>query len=318
MNHFEQQLRILGKEPFESDRLDTLQVNVGKLCNQACLHCHVEAGPRRTEVMSRETVEAVVRVLETHDIANLDITGGAPEMNPHFDYLVEQATGLGKHVMVRSNLTVYFEEGQGHLPGFFRDRRVEVIASLPCYLEGNVDAQRGSGVFEKSMRALRWLNEEGYGHRSTGLVLNLVYNPVGDYLPPPQDQLEEDYRRELSLRYGLVFNHLYVITNVPIGRFQHDLLRTGKYDDYMQRLRDAFNPTTVRSVMCRNLLSVGWDGRLYDCDFNQMINLSVNHGAPTTIFNFDLTRLERRTISTGEHCYACTAGAGSSCGGALI
>ncbi|MBI3922773.1 MAG: arsenosugar biosynthesis radical SAM protein ArsS [Armatimonadetes bacterium] len=317
MNHFEQQLRILGEEPFESDRLDTLQVNLGKLCNQACLHCHVEAGPLRTEIMSRETVEAVVRVLKTHDIPNLDITGGAPEMNPHFEYLVEQATALGKHVRVRSNLTVYFEEGKGHLPRFFRDRRVEVIASLPCYLEGNVDAQRGSGVFEKSLRALRWLNEEGYGHPSTGLVLNLVYNPVGDYLPPPQDQLEEDYRRELSLRYGLVFNHLYVITNVPIGRFRHDLLRTGRYDDYLQRLRDAFNPTTVRSVMCRNLLSVGWDGRLYDCDFNQMINLAVNHGAPTTIFNFDLTRLERRTISTGEHCYACTAGAGSSCGGAL-
>lgn len=301
----------------ESDRIDTLQVNVGKLCNQACLHCHVEAGPLRREIMPRKIVDAVLAVLKRHRIPNLDITGGAPEMNPRFDYLVEQAEGMGKHVMVRSNLTVYFEEGKGYLPEFFRRHHVEVIASLPCYLEENTDSQRGSGVFEKSVQALRLLNAAGYGQAEPSLILNLVYNPVGAYLPPPQVELEADYRRELESRYGIVFNRLYVLANMPVGRFQHSLLRSGEHGQYMQKLRDAFNPATVDGLMCRSLISVGWDGTLYDCDFNQMLNLSVNHGAPATIFDFDMDQLARRRICVGEHCYACTAGAGSSCGGAL-
>ncbi|NCO33876.1 MAG: radical SAM protein [Armatimonadetes bacterium CG2_30_59_28] len=317
MKTFEQRLKLIGMESLQSERIATLQVNVGKLCNQACLHCHVEAGPLRTEIMTRETIEAVLRVLESHDIPNLDITGGAPEMNPHFDYLVEQAAAIGRHVMVRSNLTVYFEEGRQYLPEFFRQHEVEVIASLPCYLKENVDSQRGTGIFDKSIRALRWLNAVGYGKPNAGLVLNLVYNPVGTYLPPRQEGLEVDYKRELGDRYGISFTNLFVITNVPIGRFLHDLVRSGAYETYLQKLRDAFNSATVDSLMCRNLISVGWDGTLFDCDFNQMLNLSVNHGAPTTIFDFDMSQLSRRRICTGEHCYACTAGAGSSCKGVL-
>ena len=314
---FEQKLSTVGKFPLFSDRIDTLQVNMGRLCNQSCKHCHVEAGPHRKEIMSREVVESVVRALGNEAIATVDITGGAPEMNPHFEYLVEQARSHGRHVMVRSNLTVYLEEGKEHIPQFLKQHGVEIIASLPCYLQQNIDAQRGDGVAEKSIRVLRRLNELGYGKPDTGLVLNLVYNPAGPGLPPEQEKLQSDYKRELADRYGVVFNHLYTITNVPIGRFKSTLSAKGTLGRYMATLDEAFNSSVVDSLMCRNLVSIGWDGTLYDCDFNQMLSLPVINEAPRTMKEFDARLLAKRKIATGDHCYACTAGSGSSCGGAL-
>ncbi len=290
---------------------------MGRLCNQSCKHCHVEAGPHRKEIMSREVVESVVRALGNEAIATVDITGGAPEMNPHFEYLVEQARSHGRHVMVRSNLTVYLEEGKEHIPQFLKQHGVEIIASLPCYLQQNIDAQRGDGVAEKSIRVLRRLNELGYGKPDTGLVLNLVYNPAGPGLPPEQEKLQSDYKRELADRYGVVFNHLYTITNVPIGRFKSTLSAKGTLGRYMATLDEAFNSSVVDSLMCRNLVSIGWDGTLYDCDFNQMLSLPVINEAPRTMKEFDARLLAKRKIATGDHCYACTAGSGSSCGGAL-
>jgi radical SAM/Cys-rich protein len=314
---FEQKLSKVGKFPLFSDRVDTLQVNMGKLCNQSCKHCHVEAGPHREEVMSRDVVESVIEALGNEGVTTIDITGGAPEMNPHFELLVEKARALGRHVMVRSNLTVYLEEGKEHIPEFLAKQDVEIIASLPCYLQQNIDAQRGDGVAEKSIRVLRRLNELGYGKPDTGLVLNLVYNPAGPALPPLQEQLEADYKRELADRYGVVFNHLYTITNVPIGRFKNTLSAKGTLGRYMATLDEAFNSGVVDSLMCRNLVSIGWDGTLYDCDFNQMLSLPVIEDAPRSMKEFDLGLLTKRKIATGDHCYACTAGSGSSCGGAL-
>lgn len=314
---FDEKLAEAGKFPLVSDRLDTLQINLGRQCNQSCKHCHVEAGPYRTEVMSRGTIDAVVGALRAHDIPAVDITGGAPEAHPHFAYLVETASALGRHVTVRSNLTIYLEEGKGHLPELLAEHRAAIIASLPCYLQANIDAQRGDGVAEKSIRVLRWLNAIGYGKPDSGLVLHLVYNPAGVSLPPGQQALEADYKRELGQRYGVVFNHLYTITNVPVGRFRKSLSANGRLDEYMQKLDEAFNPQVVDSLMCRNLVSIGWDGTLYDCDFNQMLSLPVDSGAPRSIKEFDPKPLAERKIVIGDHCYACTAGAGSSCGGAL-
>jgi radical SAM/Cys-rich protein len=314
---FEQKLSTVGKFPLFSDRVDTLQVNMGKLCNQSCKHCHVEAGPQRKEIMTREVVEAVVEALGNEGITTVDITGGAPEMNPHFEYLVEKARALGRHVMVRSNLTVYLEPGKEHMPEFLKKHGVEIVASLPCYLEQNIDAQRGDGVAQKSIKVLRWLNELGFGKRDSGLVLNLVYNPAGPALPPSQEKLESDYKRELEERYGVVFHNLYTITNVPIGRFKSTLSAKGTLGRYMETLDEAFNSCVVDSLMCRNLVSIGWDGTLYDCDFNQMLSLPVVNEAPRTMNEFDMNLLAKRKIATGNHCYACTAGSGSSCGGAL-
>lgn len=314
---FEQKLETIGKFPLISERVYTLQVNMGRLCNQSCQHCHVEAGPHREEKMSRDVVESVLRALENEEIATVDITGGAPELSPHFEYLVEKARSLGRQVTVRSNLTVHFEEGKQHLPEFLKDQGVEIMASLPCYLKQNIDAQRGNGVAEKSIRGLRRLNELGYGKPDTGLVLNLVYNPSGSSLPPLQEELEADYRRELARRYGVVFNNLYTITNVPIGRFKNMLSTNGTLGEYMEKLDEAFNASVVDSLMCRNLVSVAWDGTLYDCDFNQMLFLPVTDETARTMKDFDLRLLAKRRIATGDHCYACTAGAGSSCGGAL-
>ena len=314
---FDEKLVQIGQWPLRSIGVETLQVNVGKLCNQTCRHCHVDAGPTRTEVMTRETAELILDVLRRYDIPKVDMTGGAPELNPHFEYLARGARALGRHVMDRSNLTVFFVEGKGHLPEFLRDHQVEIIASMPCYLERNVEAQRGKGVYGKSVEALQWLNRLGYGQPGTGLVLNLVYNPVGPSLPPPQQALEEDYRRELGTRFGIVFNHLYTLTNMPIRRFLTDLVRHGKYSCYMEMLVQTFNPATVEGLMCRTLLSVGWDGMLYDCDFNQMLEMPINHGLPQHIRNFDAFLLTQREIRTGTHCFGCTAGSGSSCTGAL-
>jgi radical SAM/Cys-rich protein len=314
---FDEKLIQIGQWPLRSIGVETLQVNVGKLCNQTCRHCHVDAGPTRTEVMTRETAELILDVLRRYDIPKVDITGGAPELNPHFECLVREARALGRHVMDRSNLTVFFVEGKGHLPEFLRDHQVEIIASMPCYLETNVEAQRGKGVYGKSVEALQWLNRLGYGQPGTGLVLNLVYNPVGPSLPPPQQALEEDYRRELGTRFGIVFNHLYTLTNMPIRRFLTDLVRHGNYSCYMEKLVQTFNPATVEGLMCRTLLSVGWDGMLYDCDFNQMLEMPIDHGLPQHIRNFDAFLLAQREIRTGTHCFGCTAGSGSSCTGAL-
>ncbi len=314
---FKEKLMQVGWSPLQASSVETLQVNVGKRCNQTCRHCHVDAGPTRTEMMTRETAEMVVAALRKHGIPNVDITGGAPELNPNFEYLVRESRALGRHVSDRSNLTVFFVEGQGHLPEFLRDQEVEVIASMPCYLEQNVDAQRGKGVYSKSIEALQWLNRLGYGKPGTGLMLNLVYNPQGTSLPPPQKQLEDDYRRELGSRFGIVFNHLYTITNMPISRFLTDLERHGNFAKYMDLLVEKFNPQTVGGVMCRTLVSVGWDGTLYDCDFNQMLGMPLNHGSPQHIRDFDTYLLARREISTGPHCFGCTAGSGSSCGGTL-
>ena len=265
--------------------------------------------------MTRETMEDCLRAIEAASIPRVDLTGGAPELNPDFRWLVERARGLGCHVIDRCNLTILTLPRFADLPAFLAAHRVEVVASLPSFLARNTDAQRGVGVFDDSIAAIRRLNEHGYGVEGTGLELNLVYNPTGAFLPPRQASIEADFRRELRSRYGLAFNHLYVITNMPINRFLEFLLRSGQYEAYMERLIAAYNPTAAESVMCRSTLSVGWDGRLYDCDFNQQLELPTEPGAPRRIADFDADALARRAIATGLHCYGCTAGAGSSCGG---
>lgn len=315
---FEEKLAGIGRWPLLPVGIETLQVNVGKLCNQTCRHCHVDAGPTRTEIMARETAEQVVEVLRRYAIPHLDITGGAPELNPNFEYLVREARVLGRHVIDRSNLTVLFVSGREQLPEFLRDHEVEVIASMPCYLEENVEAQRGKGVYAKSIAALQRLNRLGYGRPDTGLVLNLVYNPLGPALPPAQQPLEEAYRQQLGERFGIVFNNLYTLTNMPINRFLTDLVRHGNYERYMELLASTFNPATMDGLMCRTLVSVGWDGMLYDCDFNQMLAMPINHGFPQHIRDFDAYLLARREIRTGAHCFGCTAGSGSSCTGAVV
>ena len=313
---FNEKLALLGIE-LRAAPVDTLQVNLGKLCNQACKHCHVDAGPSRTEVMTRETAKAVMDVIHRFRIPTLDITGGAPELNPSFRWLVSEARAADTHVMVRHNLTVMFESGQEDLPAFFRDHEVEVVSSLPYFLEQQTDSQRGRGVFSKSIEALRRLNEVGYGKHGSGLVLNLVYNPVGAFLPPSQSSIEADFKRELSSRYDIAFNRLYTITNMPINRFLDYLRRSGNEERYMRKLLQAFNPNTVDGLMCRTLVSVDWTGKLYDCDFNQMLDLGIDSELPQTIENFDPAKFAARRITTGSHCFGCTAGAGSSCGGAV-
>ena len=314
---FEQALADSGLWPLRATGIQALQVNVGKLCNQTCRHCHVDAGPERREVMSRETMRRCLDVLAKTDIPTLDITGGAPEMNPHFRWLVEQAHSLCRHVIDRCNLTVLLAPHFEDLQDFLAKHHVEVIASLPCYLPENTDWQRGEGVFEKSITALQRLNAAGYGQPDSGLVLTLVYNPVGPSLPPPQATLEDAYRRELSARYGVVFSRLFTITNMPISRFLDDLVQHGWYEEYMGRLVAAYNPKAAAGVMCRTTLSVGWDGRLYDCDFNQMLDLGLAPGLPRHIRDFDQALLTSRRIVTGQHCYGCTAGSGSGCQGTI-
>ena len=259
--------------------VDVLQVNMGKYCNQACIHCHVESGPSRTEMMNRQTVDAVLRFLKTTNIPTVDITGGAPELNPNFDHLVLSARHLGRRVMDRCNLTVIFEPGKDYLPDFFKTHGVELVCSLPCYSEENVDRQRGRGTFDLSIRALQILNRLGYGRPASDLILNLVYNPVGPQLPPPQPQLEQDYRAELGAKFGIEFNHLYCLANMPITRYETHLKLTHEYDSYMDLIERSYNAATIDHVMCRNLISVGWDGLVYDCDFNQMLELPLRDAA---------------------------------------
>ena len=302
--------------PVTRGKLETLQVNLGYLCNLSCLHCHVNAGPERTEIMDRETVDAVLALLDRADLQTLDLTGGAPELNPHFRYLVREARALGVKVIDRCNLTVLMEPGQEDLGEFLADNQVEISASLPCYLEENVEAQRGKGVYGTSIEVLRQLNALGYGAE---LVLNLVYNPVGPTLPPPQPALEAEYRRELDQRFGIRFNQLLTITNMPISRFGAVLLSQDQYVPYMNLLRDNFSEPNMETLMCRSLLSVDWRGYLYDCDFNQMLEMSLlasdRHRHVTEVASS--MSLAGDLIATGEHCYGCTAGQGSSCGGAL-
>ncbi len=298
--------------------LEILQVNTGKLCNQACLHCHVEAGPRRTELMERRTIDRLLDLLAAAPgVRTVDITGGAPELNAHFRHLVLGARRLGRDVIDRCNLTVFFEPGQEDTPRFLAREGVHIIASLPCYTPGNVDRQRGSGAFEKSLRALALLNGLGYGSGDPALRLDLVYNPLGASLPGEQAGLERDYKRQLGDAYGIRFDRLYTITNMPIRRFLHDLEREGRLEEYMALLVRHFNPQAALGVMCRSLVSVGWDGTLYDCDFNQMLELGQG-GRIRTIWEIErLEDLQSLPIATGEHCFGCTAGAGSSCGGAI-
>jgi radical SAM/Cys-rich protein len=301
-------------------RVETLQINVGKLCNQACHHCHVDAGPRRSEIMTPETAERLIGLLAaTTMVDTVDITGGAPELNPSFRRLVEAARGGGRRVVDRCNLTVLFEDGLASLPQFLAANQVELVCSLPCYTAENVDRQRGVGVFDRSIEALRLLNDIGYGLPGSGLGLSLVYNPVGAFLPPPQADLQAKYREELRRLFGIEFHRLLTITNMPIARFAEQLARQGEYARYMGLLVNHFNPATVDGLMCRTMVSIGWNGALYDCDFNQMLDLPLAGGrGPLTIdgvTSFD--ELADDPIATGPHCFGCTAGAGSSCGGAL-
>jgi radical SAM/Cys-rich protein len=313
---FERKLAEANLSPLRATGITVFQINVGKLCNQVCAHCHVDAGPDRKEIMSRETAELCIRALAQTDIPVVDITGGAPELNPNFRWLVEQARALGRHVMDRCNLTVLLLPSQADLAEFLARHQVEVIASLPYFRAAQTDAQRGRGVFDKSIEALRRLNALGYGREGSGLLLNLVYNPVGAFLPPKQEAVEKQFQRELERQFGVVFNRLYAITNMPISRFLEFLRASGNYEGYMQRLVNAFNPAAAAGVMCRYTLSVGWDGTLYDCDFNQMLELPIGNGAPQHIRDFDAAKLHTRRIVTANHCYGCTAGAGSSCAGA--
>ncbi|RIK75079.1 MAG: radical SAM protein [Planctomycetota bacterium] len=314
---FDESLQRCSQFPLVAGGVEVLQVNVGKVCNQTCAHCHVDAGPDRRESMSQETAEACLAVLARTDIPTLDITGGAPEMNPQFRRLVEGARNLGRRAIDRCNLTILVAPGFEDLAAYLAEHEVEIVASLPCYLEENTDRQRGDGVFARSIEALRELNSLGYGRGNSKHILTLVYNPVGVSLPPDQDELEAAYREQLAARHGVAFDRLYTIANMPISRFLDDLLRSGKYEAYMQKLIDAFNPAAVEGLMCRTTLSVDWRGRLYDCDFNQMLDLPLAEDMPRTIFEFDAERLAGRRIATGPHCFGCTAGAGSSCQGAI-
>lgn len=314
---FEEKMGTAGLNPLHSTGITVFQINVGKLCNQTCRHCHVDAGPDRKEVMTRETAELSIQALAKTAIPNVDITGGAPELNPNFRWLVEQAVGLGRRVMDRCNLSVLLLPSQIDLASFLAEHKVEVIASLPYFREAQTDAQRGEGVFAKSMTALRRLNGLGYGVKGSGLVLNLVHNPVGAFLPPKQQAIEALFRSELERRHGVVFNNLYTITNMPISRFLEFLLTSGNYEGYMQRLANAFNPEAAAGVMCRYTISIGWDGTLYDCDFNQMLDLPVGFGAPLHVRDFDVELLHERRVVTCSHCYGCTAGGGSTCGGSI-
>lgn len=315
MNRFQKKLNICGVSALKRERIEIIQVNLGKLCNLNCVHCHVEAGPTKTrENMGRSTAEAAVRLMDRMRPALLDLTGGAPEMNPHFRYLVEEAVKRNIAVMDRCNLTVLFEPEQEGLADFLAQNRVQITASLPCYLQENVDKQRGCGTFDDSIKALQLLNQLGYGQPSSGLELNLVYNPVGPHLPPCQANLESDYKSRLKEDWDIVFNRLFTITNMPITRYAKYLKAFGQYEGYVDLLEASFNAATLPGLMCRNTLNVGWDGSVYDCDFNQALGLKITS---QSIMELDIDELQKISIQTGEHCFACTAGAGSSCRGAI-
>ena len=306
--------------PLRHTKTEVLQINVGKLCNLTCVHCHVNAGPKRKEIMTRETIDRIIAWLGKTDIPTVDLTGGAPEMIPDFRYFIERVCALEpkRHVVDRCNLTILLEPGYEDLAQFLAGRKVEIIASMPCYSPENVNAQRGEGVFDGSIKALQLLNSLGYGI-DLALPLHLVYNPNGAFLPAPQAELETDYKRELKEHFGIVFNNLYTITNLPIARFASWLRNNNKLEEYMQLLMDNFNVATVEGLMCRNTINVSWRGEVFDCDFNQMLKMQWRDGdQPLLLWDIDPAEVENREILTGSHCFGCTAGAGSSCGGALV
>ncbi len=316
---FQQRLEENNLYPLKATQVEIFQVNVGKMCNQVCKHCHVDAGPDRKEIMTRETMQQCLNALMANpSLKTVDLTGGAPEMNPDFRWFVEEITKLKRHVIVRCNLTIILANKKYHdLPTFFKQHNVEVVSSLPFYTADRTDRQRGDGVFEDSIKALQMLNEVGYGKEDTGLVLNLVYNPAGAFLPPSQDALQKEFKQALMKDHGIVFNILYAITNLPISRYLDYLLQSGNYEKYMEKLVVAFNPVAAANVMCRNTISISWDGYLYDCDFNQMLDLKVDCTHSKHISGFDVEALNKRSVIVNQHCYGCTAGSGSSCGGAV-
>jgi len=313
---FSEQLKGVDLFPLRPTKIEILQINLGKLCNQVCEHCHVDAGPDRKEIMVKEVLNLCLDAAKNPTIHTIDLTGGAPEMNPSFRWFVSELSALGKKVIVRSNLTILTYKEYLDIPQFFKDNKIIVISSMPCYTKDNVDQQRGNGVFDRSIQALQRLNELGYGKSGSGLELDLVYNPGGASLPPNQSDLEADYKKELKDLFNIDFNQLFTITNLPISRFLDFLLKEGKREEYMNKLIESFNPFAADSVMCRNTISIGWDGKLFDCDFNQMLELGV--ASPVqTIKEFNVEQLNNRDIVLGQHCYGCTAGAGSSCQGSL-
>lgn len=316
---FREKLDEASEFPLKPHTLEILQINVGYMCNQVCSHCHVDAGPDRKEIMTRETMEQILDVLKNTTVNTLDLTGGAPEMNPHFRWFVEEASKIGvEDFIVRSNLTIILANKKFHdLPEFFKKHNVHVVSSLPFYSKERTDKQRGDGVFDKSIKALQMLNDLGYGKEGSGLKLDLVYNPAGAFLPGDQKGLEDQFKKRLFEDFGIEFNGLFTITNLPISRFLEYLIVSENYEDYMEALIDAYNPAAVQNVMCRNTLSVSWDGYLYDCDFNQMLEMKVN-GDAQHISDFDMDELAKRNIKISQHCYGCTAGAGSSCQGSLV
>lgn len=315
---FEEKLNAINLLPFKATGVEILQINLGKMCNQVCTHCHVDAGPDRKEIMTKKIMQECLELAKHEGIHTIDLTGGAPEMNPEFRWFVKELAQLGKKVIVRSNLTILTYKNYKDIPEFFKEHNVTVVSSLPCYTKDNVDKQRGNGVFERSINALKELNRIGYGIEGTGLELNLVFNPGGPSLPPDQNALQEDYKRELKEYFDLDFNTLYTITNLPISRFLEFLIRTERYEEYMQKLVDAFNPDAAKEVMCRNTLSIGWDGYIYDCDFNQMLELPVRPENARHVSDVSLESLLNREIIVNQHCYGCTAGAGSSCQGSIV
>ncbi|MEX2478974.1 MAG: arsenosugar biosynthesis radical SAM (seleno)protein ArsS [Gracilimonas sp.] len=316
LTKFEEKLQDIDLFPLKPTGIEIFQMNVGYMCNMTCKHCHVDAGPDRKEIMTKETFGYCLDALKEFDIQTVDLTGGAPEMNPHFRWFVEEVSKLGKHVIVRSNLTILTTNKFSDLPEFFKKHGVEVTCSLPFYSKSRTDRQRGKGTYDKSITALKRLNELGYGKEDTGLMLNLVYNPVGAFLPGDQEEIKQEFKKELSRTHGIEFNDLYTITNLPISRFLNFLLMSGNLEEYMDKLIEAFNPAAAMGVMCRNTISIGWDGRLFDCDFNQMLEMEVHEDSVQHIKDFDLDSLNSREILVNQHCFGCTAGAGSSCGGA--
>ena len=315
---FQEKLQQSDLYPLRPTQIEILQVNIGKMCNQTCTHCHVDAGPDRKEIMSKETMQLCIDVLQKNEqLTTLDITGGAPELNPHFRWFVEGISKLDRHIMVRCNLTIIRANKKYYdLPQFYKKHKIEVVSSLPCYTQERTDSQRGNGVFEESIQALQMLNDEGYGQEGSGFILNLVYNPGGASLPPPQKNLQKEYKEALKQRFGIEFNNLFVITNMPINRYLDYLLASGNYESYMEKMVNAYNPLAAAKVMCRNTISVSWDGYLHDCDFNQMLDLKVDCTSKH-ISQFNIQKLNGREIITGQHCYGCTAGSGSSCSGAV-
>ena len=315
---FKERIERSSKTHLTAVKINILQINVGKRCNLSCRHCHVDAGPERTEMMSRGILNACLEIARQKEISTIDITGGSPEMNPYFEWFLCEAGKLGKRIIVRSNLVILLDDAYAGFIDLYTKNRVEVVTSLPDYHDDKTDRQRGSGAFSRIIHAMKLLNQKDYGREGSRLVLNIMHNPVGAYLPGAQKALETEYKKRLFNEHGVVFNRLFCITNMPVGRYLEYLLTSGNFEDYMADLCGAYNPQAAENVMCRSTISVGWDGRLYDCDFNQMLGLRVNHGMPDTIMDFNIEKLRSREIVIGNHCYGCAAGTGSSCQGATV